>query len=390
MTSREAATTLPPLSAEEGRHSAQVLAALGAAITAAGGWLPFDDFMRIALYAPGLGYYSAGTPKIGAAGDFVTAPEISALFSRCLARQCAELLGAVGGGEVLELGAGTGRMAADLLLALDALAALPQRYAILEVSAELRERQRATLSQLPAALAARVCWLDALPAVPLQGVILANEVADALPFQRFAMAADAVLELGVTLQGGQLVEAARAARPALRIELERLAPHWPVPYRSEVCPLQGPWLRSLADCLRQGAVILIDYGLPRHEYYHPQRAEGTLRCHFRHRAHADALRHPGLQDISAWVDFTRLAEAAIDAGLEVSGYCTQAAFLLASGIEAELAAAPDTIGRARLAAQARALLLPEEMGETFKVLALTRAVPGPLLGFTLQDLRRSL
>ena len=343
------------------------------------------------LYAPGLGYYSAGGAKFGAGGDFVTAPELSDLFSHCVARQCAEILAATGGGSVLELGAGTGRMAAAALRSLDGLGALPEHYWILEVSAPLRARQRATLGALPAALAQRVSWLEALPEAPFRGVVLANEVADALPFQRFAIHSGGIWERGVAASDdGGLIEADRAAPPALLRELERLRTDWPPRYVSELCPLQGPWIASLAATLARGAVLLIDYGLPRREYYDPRRAQGTLRCHFRHRAHEDPLRYPGLQDITAWVDFTRLAEAAADAQLEVAGYCTQAAFLLGTGIEAELAAAAGDLPRARLAAQARQLLMPEEMGEHFKAIAFTRGLDLPLQGFRHQDLRHAL
>jgi SAM-dependent MidA family methyltransferase len=321
----------------------------------------------------------------------VTAPELSGLYARCLASQCAPVLRAVGG-DVLELGAGTGRLAAGVLTRLAELEQLPRHYYILEVSADLRGRQSETLEGLPAALRSRVAWLDALPATPITGVVLANEVADALPFQRFVIDAEALYQRGVGLSDeAALVDADRPASAALRAELGRIAPNgWPRRYLSELCPMLGPWVAAIAKALSRGAVFLIDYGLPRHEYYHPQRNRGTLRCHFRHRAHDDPLLYPGLQDITAWVDFTRVAEAAVDAQLEVAGFCTQAAFLLANGIEAELAAASNTMERARLASQARVLLLPGEMGERFKVMALTRGFDEPLCGFAYQDLRRSL
>ena len=382
---------LPDLTADQARHSAAVARAVSAAIEAQAGWLAFDDYLRIVLYAPGLGYYSAGSVKFGPGGDFVTAPELSGLYARCLASQCAPVLRAVGG-DVLELGAGTGRLAAGVLTRLAELEQLPHHYYILEVSADLRVRQSETLEGLPAALRSRVAWLDALPATPITGVVLANEVADALPFQRFVIDAEALYQRGVGLSDeAALVDADRPGSAALRAELARMAPNgWPRRYLSELCPMLGPWVAAIAKSLSRGAVFLIDYGLPRHEYYHPQRNRGTLRCHFRHRAHDDPLLYPGLQDITAWVDFTRVAEAAVDAQLEVAGFCTQAAFLLANGIEAELAAASNTLERARLASQARVLLLPGEMGERFKVMALTRGFDEPLCGFAYQDLRRSL
>ena len=386
--------SFPPLDAAQAAHAARVRAALAAALAAHGGWLSFADYLRLVLYAPGLGYYSAGAQKFGAAGDFTTAPELSPLFGRCVARAIAPVLAATGG-ELLEFGAGSGRLAATLLVALQELGALPRRYRILEVSGELRARQRATLAALPADLAACVEWLDALPAAPLDGVILANEVADALPFECFAIRADGPMDRGVALDAhGAPGWAERPAGVALRAELARIEAELGAPLPeglvSELCPQADGWIAALGAVLGHGVVLIVDYGVGRREYYHPARGEGTLRCHYRHRAHADPFLHLGLQDITAWVDFTRLAEAAVAAGLEVAGYCTQAAFLLASGIEADVQAASDVRARARLGGEARQLLLPGEMGETFKALALTRGWDAPVPGFALQDLRRLL
>jgi SAM-dependent MidA family methyltransferase len=384
----------PALSPEMRWHGEQVLAAVRRAIDAAGGWLSFDHYLRIVQYAPGLGYYSAGSEKLGAAGDFITAPELSPLFGRCVARQCAQVLEHTGG-DVLELGAGSGALATSLLHTLDELQQLPHHYYILEVSADLRARQQQRLEGLPQALRKRVCWLDALPATPISGVVVTNEVADALPFKRFVVDSGAVLERGVALSvEGALIEADRPADPQLRVEVERVigepSGDWPDHYCSELCLMIEPWIAAQAAVLGRGAIVLIDYGCSRHDYYHPQRACGTLRCHFRHRSHEDALRYPGLQDVSAWVDFTRVAEAASAANLEVRGYCNQTAFLLATGIEHSLAAVTQPLEHARLASQARVLLLPGEMGENFKVMALTRDLDVPLLGFAYQDLRTSL
>jgi len=257
----------------------------------------------------------------------------------------------------------------------------------------LRARQQQRLAALPAVLRGRVEWLDALPAQPITGVLLANEVADALPFKRFLVGGGALLERGVALSAqGELLEADRSPGAPLRAELERIGAGsaWPQGYQSEVCLMLSPWVVALGAALARGAAFIIDYGLPRREYYHPQRDSGTLRCHFRHHAHQDPLLYPGLQDISAWVDFTRVAEAAVEAQLQVAGYCTQAAFLLATGIESDLGAAGTTLERARLASQAQQLLLPQAMGENFKVMALTRAIDEPLRGFAHQDLRRLL
>ena len=384
---------LPELDAAQRAQAAAAGAALRALLAARGGWLSFDEYLEQVLYAPGLGYYSAGAAKFGAAGDFVTAPEISPLFGACIARQCAPLLGA--GTVLLELGAGSGALAETLLYKLAKLDALPQQYLILEVSADLRERQRARVAALPAALRSRVQWLDALPAEPVRGVVLANEVADALPFQCFTAGEQGFLERGVECGAdGALRWAARPAGPELAAELARLASTVPEGFapgfHGELCTRLDAWIGGLAAVLGSGMLLLFDYGLGRSELYHPQRNAGTVRCHFRHRAHDDPFVHPGLQDITAWVDFTRVAEAASEAGLEVAGYCTQAAYLLASGIDQELNAAADVAAQARLAAQARELLMPGEMGETFKAMALTRDVPQPLDGFTLQDLRRLL
>jgi SAM-dependent MidA family methyltransferase len=385
---------LPPLTPEEERHSRAVRALIAAELAARGGWLSFERFMELALYAPGLGYYSAGSTKLGPGGDFVTAPEVSPLFGRCLARQCAEVL-AHTGGEILELGAGTGRLAESLLTALAEADRLPERYAILEVSADLAARQRARLAALPRELAGRVVWLERLPATPLRGVILANEVADALPVRRFRVEEASLSELGVALDAaGEFCERATGADGTLAAACRELtaglAQALPPGYTSEICVRVMPWIASLADCLAQGALLLFDYGLPRRHYYHPQRSAGTLRCHFRHRAHEDPYVNVGVQDITAWVDFTRVAEAAQAARLEVAGFATQAAFLLACGLEDFVAAAEDPVGRARLAGEARRLVMPEEMGEAFKVMALTRALEAPLSGFALQDLRHQL
>jgi SAM-dependent MidA family methyltransferase len=262
------------------------------------------------------------------------------------------------------------------------------------VSADLAARQRARLAALAPRIRERVVWLERLPATPLRGVILANEVADALPCRRFTVEAGVVRELGVALAAdAALASAAAAPDVGLAAACETLfgaLPRLADGYTSEVCLRLGPWVTTLSDCLERGVLLLIDYGLPRCHYYHPQRVSGTLRCHFRQRAHDDPLINPGLQDITAWVDFTRVAEAATAAGLEVAGFATQAAFLLALGLEALVAEADDAAARARLAGEARRLLMPEEMGEAFKAMALVRGCARPLAGFTLQDLRRLL
>jgi SAM-dependent MidA family methyltransferase len=405
MTASAPRSILPPLTAAEQEHSRRVAELISAELGAAGGWLSFERFMELALYAPGLGYYSAGTQKLGAGGDFVTAPEVSDLFSRCIARQCAAVLTDTGG-EILELGAGTGRMAAVVLAELAAREALPERYAILEVSADLAERQRERLGRLPRALRERVVWLERLPERPLRGVILANEVLDALPCRRFRCAERGVRELGMTLDADRaepagpiaglprFTAAEAAADASLTHAYEEILAGLPAPlplgYTSEVCLRVAPWIATIAGSLAHGLLLLCDYGLPRRHYYHPQRMGGTLRCHYKQRAHEDPGINLGIQDITAWLDFTRVADAALAAGLEVNGFATQAAFLLGCGIEELVAQAGEGIERARLAGEARRLIMPEEMGEAFKMMALTRGFDMPLAGFALQDLRHLL
>ena len=393
---------LPPLTGEERAHSLRLAARIAEAIAAAGGWLSFERFMELALYAPGLGYYSAGSEKLGAGGDFVTAPEVSDLFSRCIARQCAAVLMRTGG-EILELGAGTGRMAAAVLTELAAQRVLPARNAILEVSADLAQRQRERLARRPQTLRERVVWLERLPARPLQGVMLANEVADALPCRRFRIEERGISELGVELDTLTTAPAMAplcfrertiAADASLMRACAEIGAALPAPlpagYTSEVCVRVAPWIAALSAALARGVLLLCDYGLPRRHYYHPQRVSGTLLCHYKQRAHEDPFINLGVQDITAWVDFTRVADAALAAGLEVSGFATQAAFLLGTGIEQLVSEAGEGIERARLAGEARRLIMPEEMGEAVKMMALTRDLDMPLAGFALQDLRHLL
>ena len=398
MTSPASVTTLPLLNADELAHSRRVIEHIRAFMQQHGGVIGFDAWMRLALYAPGLGYYSAGATKLGSDGDFVTAPEISSLFSRCLARQCADVL-RVTGGEILELGAGSGRMAADVLTELAAIESLPDRYSILEVSADLAERQRARIAELPRELAERVRWLDRWPERVMRGVVLANEVLDAMPVERFVLRNRAggidVRALGVGLCEDGFEWRETSPTPELMHAVADIVEALPMPlpdgYVSEVCLAFHPWMASLAAQLETGVALLIDYGLPRAHLYHPDRAEGTLRCHFRHRAHSDPFINVGLQDITAWVDFTRVAEAADGAGLEVLGFASQAAFLIGAGMESllstEMQLAGDDLRRqATLAGEARRLLLPGEMGEIFKVIALGRGYESPLTGFSTQTL----
>ncbi len=389
-------TGLPAPDAPARAHSARLAERIRAEMGAAGGLLPFSRFMELALYAPGLGYYSAGAAKLGPGGDFVTAPELSALFSRCLARQCAEVLRRVDGGEILELGAGTGVMAADVLSELQALDALPRRYRILELSAELRHRQRETLARRTPGLLGRVQWLERLPEEPLRGLILANEVMDALPVERFRMSARGPVPLVVGRAGARFVWREAAAQPRLGAFVaaleDELGWHLAPGYESEFNPTLGAWVATLAQVLAAGVVLMVDYGYSRREYYHPQRVNGTLVCHYRHRVHHDPLVLPGLQDISASVDFSAVARAAVDAGLRVAGFTTQAYFLFGCGLASLVDEVdPRDIARhAELSRQVKLLTLPGEMGERFHALALARGLDGPLTGFSFLDRRERL
>ena len=381
---------LPPPSAEEQARSVALADDIRAEINRRGGAIDFSRFMELALYAPSRGYYSGGQQKFGAAGDFITAPELGSLFARCLAQSNRLALAAVGGGDILEAGAGTGALAADLLLALETLDSRPRRYLILELSAELRARQAETLKQKAPHLLGRVHWLDALPDKDFRGVVLGNELLDAMPVERFRVTATGLQQMQVGWENGQFAWRERPADAAIQQRIGLLG--LPAGYASEINFRAEAWVRSMAERLAAGVLLLIDYGFPRAEFYHPQRSTGTLMCHYRHRAHADPLIFPGLQDITAHVDFTAIAEAGHTAGLALLGYTSQAAFLLDSGLEKIVATSnPDDV-RAHLALtqQIKKLTLPHEMGELYKVIALGRGLPGSLAGFGLQDRRARL
>ena len=387
---------LPALNEDETALSSAMREYLAAEIRAAGGALPFDRYMEMALYSPGLGYYVNGSRKFGEGADFVTAPELSPLFSQCLAGQVAECLDNIGGGLVLEIGAGSGRMAADMLAALTALDRLPDRYAILELSPGLRQAQRETLVARVPALLPRVEWLDSLPQGGFRGVVVGNELLDAMPVHRFRRHRDTWQELAVTGDERGLRDSWGDIRsPGLRQAIDRLWPDGTAPddgYSSELNMRLAPWLRALAQNLACGYVLLIDYGYTQREYYHPERRQGTLICHFRHRAYADPYLLPGLQDITASVDFSALARAADNAGFELAGFTTQAHFLIDSGLDRLLAASdPGEVQRhLQLMQGVKKLTLPGEMGERFKVVALARGAAARLSGFRSRDLRERL
>jgi SAM-dependent MidA family methyltransferase len=361
-----------------------------------GGAIPFSRYMELALYAPGLGYYSCGPRPFGPEGDFVTAPEVSPLFSRCLARQCSEVIDQLGGGEILELGAGSGALAADLLAELDRLGRLPLRYSILEVSGALAAQQRATVERRMRHLGERIQWLERLPDTGFRGVVLANEVLDAMPVSRFRVSGGEVLEAQVTEHDGIFTcRYASRGTPELAgrvAQLESQLGRFPSGYESELNPSLQPWVRSVADFLAAGLVLIIDYGYPRREYYAPERSMGTLMCHYRHRAHAEPLIWTGLQDITAHVDFTAIAEAGASCGLNLAGYTSQAHFLLACGLDRLVAESDprDLPAHLERMQELKRLTLPSEMGERFKVIGLARELEVPLLGFSGRDLRYSL
>jgi SAM-dependent MidA family methyltransferase len=381
---------LPAPNADELDHSARLLALVHEEIRARGP-IPFARFMQLALYAPGLGYYSAGKTKFGAAGDFVTAPELGSVFGRCLARALAPLLEPERG-ELLELGAGSGALAATLLAEWARLGCLPARYRILETSADLRARQRALIETRLPALAARVEWLERPPDEAWQGVLLANEVVDALPVTAIEWRDGAIFERCVALDAADRL--AWSEHPAsVDIDLRARAARtsgggtWPSPYRTELRPDLEAWFATVAGGLERGLALFIDYGYAETEYYAPVRREGTLRCHYRQRAHDDPLVLIGLQDITASVDFTALARAGRAEGFAPIAYLDQYQFLLAAGLPQLLTESAETepVAQQRLASEVKRLMLPGEMGERFKVLALACGGPLPTLAFSTGD-----
>lgn len=385
-------STLPIPDATALAHSQQVQHALLREIRENGGWLPFSRFMAQLLYAPGLGYYAAGARKFGSAGDFVTAPEMTGLFGQALARQVAQGMAAAAP-VVLEVGPGSGRLAADLLLALAALDALPERYCFLELSADLRQRQQAMLASVAPHLASRAVWLDSLPE-RFAGVVVANELLDAQPVDLVAWRENGIFARGVAATGDDgFTWSERPASGALLAAAEEIAEQCSLPpgYESEIGLASRAWMAEWGHRLECGLLLLIDYGFPRREFYHPQRGRGTLMCHYRHHAHPDPFYLPGLQDVTAHVDFTAIAAAADGAGLDVLGYGSQGRFLLDCGILDCLAAIPaDSTDYLRAAGAVNKLLLPHEMGELFKVIAVGRGIAEPLLGFAAGDQRRRL
>ncbi len=388
--------TLPAPDADALAHSNLLFCHIVDEIGHAGGWISFHRFMERALYAPGMGYYSGGAHKFGAAGDFVTAPELSPTFAQTLATQVVQIF-ALSVPAIIEVGAGSGRLAADLLLELERRNALPERYAILELSGQLRARQQATISERAPHLLERMVWLEQLPE-HFEGLVLANELLDALPVHlvvwRDGEAGENICERGVGVANdGQFAWIDRPASGRLLARAQALAAEAAIPagYLSEINLAAAAWTAEWARILGRGALLLIDYGFPRHEYYHPQRNTGTLNCHYRHHSHSEPFYLPGLQDITAHVDFTAIAEAGCNtentAGLDFLGYTTQASFLINCGLTEILARTPanDLLNYLPLAKAAQKLISPAEMGELFKVIALGKGITEPLLGFVRGD-----
>jgi SAM-dependent MidA family methyltransferase len=390
----EASPTLPQPDAESAAHCLECEAFIHARIAAAGGSISFAEYMQHALYAPGLGYYAAGTTKFGPGGDFVTAPEVSSLFGYVLARQCADVLAQIQGGSILELGAGSGRLAVDVLSRLDSLDVLPDHYDILEVSADLRDRQETLLRHELGGLAKRVRWLGEIPECH-KGIVLANEVLDALPVERFVKRANLQCQrIRSTGSGFEVFEADAPGHVAAAVAaIETGIGHELAEgYVSEVSLAVGDWVRSLADALDVGAVFLFDYGLSRGEYYAVDRSDGWLRCHFRHHAHNNPTILAGIQDMTAWVDFTSVAEAVTAAGADIVGFVDQAHFLINAGLDAEL----ERLGglpeqrRVELSTEIKLLTLPSEMGEHFKCFAFSKGDCDPSGAFVTADRTHTL
>ena len=385
-----AVAELPEPDSAAQSHSLQLITLIKEHIAQQGGAITFHDYMQLALHAPGLGYYSAGSRKLGKEGDFITAPETSPLFSRSLARAIQPLLDSLPQGNVLEVGAGSGVMAAGILNELAALNCEPQSYTILELSADLKQRQAETLRQH----ASLVNWQDSIP-LNFTGIVLANELLDAMPVHRVVWQQGKLQECYVAWQDDRFAwQAGPLSNPRLQGRFDDIigrVGELPDGYVTEINLAAEDWIHTLATNLQQGMVLLIDYGFARHEFYHPQRRQGTLMCHYRHRAHDDPLILVGLQDITSHVDFTAIADSALTANMQISGYTTQAHFLLGSGLTELLAEHEgDAVQQLELANQVKRLTLPQEMGELFKVMALTKNFPVNMPGFMLRDLRNSL
>ncbi|MEE9325880.1 MAG: SAM-dependent methyltransferase [Cocleimonas sp.] len=385
--------SLPEPSCDALKQSEKLVKHICNVINEENGSISFRHYMEMALYEPSLGYYVSGTHKIGAQGDFITAPEISPLFSYCIAQQCSQIIQQLNESEtnhsidILELGAGTGIMAADVLLELERQQQLPEHYYILDLSPDFKHRQRITLEKHAPHLLERVTWISQ-PPKDFSGIILGNEVLDAMPVNVFTQQNETVFEHHVICEDGKLIEQLQEAKKELSILVKALQiPKESTPYTSEINPNLEGWMKILSESLIKGVILLIDYGYPRKEYYLPERNKGTLICHYQHLVNEAPLHYPGLQDITASVDFTAVAEAAEKQDLTIAGFTSQAAFLANSGLEEMFMKSLDEekVDQHLLAQQVRTLSLPSEMGERFKVIALTKKYEAKLQGFETMD-----
>jgi len=372
-------------------HSARVVKRVQTEIEGRGGVLPFDRYMDLVLYEPGLGYYASGTRKFGRQGDFVTAPELGSLYGRCVARQVAQILAQLDGGSLLEFGAGSGVLAATVLTELAERDSLPAEYLIVEVSPALRAQQQQTLAGQIEQNLVKVRWLDSLPESGFRGVILANEVLDAMPIIRFRVGAEGHMTAGVVRRNGHL-DWSWQRDPSQDGRIDRLVQQYGLvaDYTSEVNPRAAAWMQTVGRVLDAGLILVMDYGYPGAEYYHYERSDGTLMCHYQHRAHMDPFLYPGLQDLTAHVDFSAVAAAGQLAGLDIAGFTSQEAFLLSTGVLDLVAHESSGPVDPKLSAELKQLTLSSEMGESFKALAMVKHIDSPLLGFSLRDRRVAL
>ena len=372
-------------------HSARVVERVQTEIEGRGGVLPFDRYMDLVLYEPGLGYYASGTRKFGRQGDFVTAPELGSLYGRCVARQVAQILAQLDGGSLLEFGAGSGVLAATVLTELAERDSLPAEYLIVEVRPALRAQQQQTLAGQIEQTLVKVRWLDSLPESGFRGVILANEVLDAMPIIRFRVGAEGHMTAGVVRRNGHL-DWSWQRDPSQDGRIDRLVQQYGLvaDYTSEVNPRAAAWMQTVGRVLDAGLILVMDYGYPGAEYYHYERSDGTLMCHYQHRAHMDPFLYPGLQDLTAHVDFSAVAAAGQLAGLDIAGFTSQEAFLLSTGVLDLVAHESSGPVDPKLSAELKQLTLPSEMGESFKALAMVKNIDRPLLGFSLRDRRVAL
>ncbi len=375
-------TALPPPGADAAAHTQRVAEHIADAIVAEGDWIPFSRYMELALYAPGLGYYAAGARKFGPEGDFITSPEISPMFANCFALQAAQVLKLVGG-DVLELGPGSGVFAADLFEALKEQGTDPEHYLLLEVSPDLRQRQRQLIATRFPGDIDRFTWIDRLPE-KIRGVVIANEVLDVVPCTMVHRHDGTFLERGVALtEAGFAFDDQPMANPELERRMVSVLPPGDYDYLTEANLAAEALVRTVAASMEAGLALFIDYGYAEREYYHPQRSMGTVRCHYRHRFHGDPFFMPGLQDITAHVDFSAMARAAEQGGCELVGFTTQAYFLISCGLAVLVSAGDPTMTLSRLkgTSAVHRLIGPSEMGELFKVLGFSKGLDGPVLGF---------